>query len=100
MAETLSSSKALNPRKKVLAAQLAGLAYLFVSLSGFMQSPKSLNDKGNELYKEKKYQSATAEYRKAQVKEPNDPTIRYNLATTLYQTDQYQESAKELEKAI
>lgn len=76
------------------------LFLLFLMTSAFIDTPKGLTDKGNKNYAEKKYQSALEEYRKAQVKKPDDPTIRYNLATTLYQTDNYQEAGKELEKSI
>ncbi len=88
-------------KKTVKAKPQAVLAILgFFLFSGFLDSPTALNEKGNAFYKEKKYQSAVESYQKAQVRRPDDPTIRYNLATTLYQVDSYQEAAKQLEKSI
>jgi len=84
---------------KAVAQPLAVLAAFFL-LTGFIQTPSGLNQKGNDLFEQKKYQSAIDSYRKAQVKNPEDPTIRYNLATTLYHVDSYQESSKELERSI
>lgn len=72
----------------------------FFIFCGFLESPRSLNEEANKLYQEKKYQSAAGLYRKARVKRPEDPTLRYNLATTDYQLSEYQEAAKELEEAI
>jgi len=39
---------------------------------GFIETPKGLTDKGNEHYNEKRYQSAIEQYRKAQIKNPED----------------------------
>jgi len=68
--------------------------------SAFLDSASSLNQKGNELYEEKKYQSALDFYRKAQVKKPEQPEILYNIGTTLYQNGQFTDAAHELEKSI
>jgi Ca-activated chloride channel homolog len=73
---------------------------LFFLTTGFLDSAQSLNAEGNKLYAEKKYQSALSNYQKAKVKDPDDPAIRYNLGTTYYQLEEYQEAAKEFEKAI
>ncbi len=80
-------------------AQAASVLILFFLFSGFLESPKGLTDKGNKLYREKKYQSALKLYQTAKVKNPESPAIRYDLGTTQYQLNQYQEAGKELEKA-
>ncbi len=71
-----------------------------VLFSAFFDSPSSLNQKGNQLFEEKRYQSALETYRKAQVKKPAQPEILYNLGTTLYQVNQFQEAEEKLQKAI
>ncbi|MBI3317146.1 MAG: VWA domain-containing protein [Candidatus Omnitrophica bacterium] len=88
------------PSRRKMPVPPAVLLLFLITNSGFLDSPKSLTDKGNKDYKEKKYQSALKDYREAQVKKPEDPTIRYNLANALYQTESYQEAKTELEKSI
>lgn len=80
--------------------QALAVILAFFIFTGFIKTTRGLNDEGNKLFAEKRYQSAINAYHKAQVKNPEDPVIRYNLATTLYQTKNYQEAAKEYEKAI
>lgn len=79
-----------------------GLAVLaaFFLLTGFLDSPRSLVEKGNRQVTEKKYQSAVENYRKAEVARPKDPIVRYNLGTTLYHLYQYRDAEQELEQAI
>ncbi|MSR76962.1 MAG: VWA domain-containing protein [Candidatus Omnitrophica bacterium] len=79
---------------------VAGLAALWILHSGFFENSKSLNNKANEEYKQKKYQSAIEKYRKAEIKTPEDPTIRYNLGSTLYQVQNYNQAAKELQHTL
>lgn len=69
-------------------------------LTGLIDTPKSLVEKGNRLTAEKKYKSAVESYRKAQVSRPREPVIRYNLGTTLYQLYDYRDAEKELEEAL
>jgi Ca-activated chloride channel family protein len=71
-----------------------------VLFSGFIDSPKSLVDKGNRNVEQKKYQSAVEDYRKAQVSQPNEPVIRYNLGTAFYELYQYRDAEKELDQAL
>lgn len=79
----------------------AALALMFLILhSGFLDTPRSLNNKAETQYQEKKYQSAAENYRQAEVKNPKDPVIRYNLGTTLYQTKDYVQAARELEASM
>lgn len=82
-----------------LSTALLPLLALFL-LSGFIDTPHSLVEKGNRLAKDKKYQSAVENYRKAQVAQPNEPIIRYNLGTSLHQLYEYAEAEKELEQAL
>ncbi len=94
MGETL-----LGNRKKAAAKLLLPLLAFFV-FTGFLDSPRSLVDKGNRNVEKKKYQSAVNDYRKAEVAKPNDPVVRYNLGTTFYQLYQYQDAQQELEQSL
>ncbi len=73
---------------------------LFFLFTGFLDTTRSLNEKGNAEFEQKKYQTALENYRKAQVKNPDDPVVMYNLGAGLYQTQQYQEAKKNFEGAI
>ena len=75
-------------------------APIFLLFSGFFQTTSGLNQKGNKEYQEKHYDTALDSYRKAQVKNPEDPDVRYNLGTTLYQLDQFQDAERELQSAL
>lgn len=84
-------------KKKILPVLIVLITFL--SQSAFLETSQSLTKKGNKLFSEKKYQSALEQYQKAKVQNPDSPEILYNLGTTYYQLQQYQEAAKELEKA-
>jgi len=73
---------------------------IFFICCGFLQTTSGLNQKGNKQFEEKHYESALESYRKAQIKNPDNPEVRYNLGTTLYQLDQYQEAETQLEQAL
>jgi len=49
--------------------------------------------KGNELYKNKKYQDAEVEYRKALGKNKSSDKAEYNLSNSLYRQKRYKEAA-------
>lgn len=85
------SSKAMTPIFPLVA---------FFLLTGLIDSSSSLVEKGNRLVKEKKYQSAVENYRKAQIKRPKEPVVRYNLGTALYELFDYREAERELEQAL
>jgi Ca-activated chloride channel homolog len=76
------------------------LACVWILATGFIKTPTGLNKKGNRLYEEKKYESALEAYRDAQIRNPDQSEIRYNLGTSLYQLDQFQEAEVELEQAL
>lgn len=87
-------------KKKPSLPNLSVVLICFLLFSGFIDTTSSLNEKGNELFNEKNYDTALDNYRKAQVKDPDNPSVLYNLATTLYQKQEYQEAKKQLEKVI
>ncbi len=81
-------------------AVLISLGLVFLSQCGFLETSRSLNEKANQDFSQKKYQSAAEKYQKAKVKNPDDPAIRYNLGTALYEGRQYRETQPELKKAL
>lgn len=87
-------------RRGPLGATPVSLILMFLLFSGFMDTPRSLVQKGNRQMEEKKYQSAVENYRKAEIRDPNEPVIRYNLGTSLYQLYDYAEAEKELDQAL
>ncbi|MBI4368298.1 MAG: tetratricopeptide repeat protein [Candidatus Omnitrophica bacterium] len=75
-------------------------ALTILLFSGFFDTTSGLNQKAGEHYKERRYESALDAFRKAQIKSPDNSTIRYNLGTTLYQLDQFQEADTQLERSV
>jgi Ca-activated chloride channel homolog len=72
----------------------------FFWFQGFFESTAGLNKKGNKLFTEKKYESALEAYRDAQIRSPEQPEVRYNSGTTLYELDQFEEAEKQLTRSI
>lgn len=85
--------------RKSLQAGSVGLAVILL-FSGLFETNTGLNQKGNEHFKNKRYESALDAYRKAQIRKPDQPETRYNLGTTLYQMDQFQEAEANLNQAL
>lgn len=79
-------------------ALMACLAAFFL-FTGFLETSQDTVKKGNEHFQAKRYQSALDAYRKVQVKNPDAPEVLYDLGTTLYKVDSFQESAQDLEAA-
>lgn len=94
--EMLLRARRLTP----VTARIGPLLLGFFLLTGLVDSASSLVRKGNQLAKEKKYESAVETYRKAEVKRPREAVVRYNLGTVLYQLYGYRDSESELEQAI
>ena len=87
-------------RIKKSAFLLIVLPVIFILHSGFLETTSGLNQKGNKAYGEKRYETALDSYRKAQIKNPEDSTIRYNVGTALYQMDQFQEAETQLAQSL
>ncbi|MBI3306229.1 MAG: VWA domain-containing protein [Candidatus Omnitrophica bacterium] len=81
-------------------AQALMLLYAFFLFCGFFKSSETLIKEGNKNFSDKKYQTALENYRQAQIKNPDDPVVGYNLAATLYQTDEFRAALQNLEKVI
>lgn len=74
--------------------------FCLITLCAFIDTPRSLVQKGNRQVGEKKYQSAVESYRKAQVARPKEPVIRYNLGTALHRLFEYRDAEKEFEQSL
>lgn len=59
---------------------------------GYAQSSIDFLRKGNAKYKEKKFESAEVDYRKALEKDKNERRAIYNLGNALYKQEKYNES--------
>ncbi len=57
-------------------------------------------EKGNALFKQKKFDEALVHYQKAQELDPNDITYRLNTAAVLIEQTKYDEAVKVCEEAI
>jgi Ca-activated chloride channel homolog len=79
---------------------MKAIRLLFLILSIMMsftlvkaQQTKSHFRKGNELYKEGKYNEAEIEYRKGLSRQPGSWTGNYNLANSLYKQKRFEEAS-------
>lgn len=85
-------------KDKKIPAVMACLAAFFL-FTGFLETSQDTVKKGNEHFQNKRYQSALEAYRKVQVKNPDAPEVLYDLGTSLYKVDSFQESAQDLDAA-
>jgi len=69
-----------------------------VGLSVFAQQEKSLVKKGNELYQEKKYKEAEADYRKALTKKNQNVEGNFNLGDALFKQKQLDKAGEQFTK--
>jgi|GEM_PF-661765 len=56
--------------------------------------------KGNQLYRQEKYEDAFQKYQEALVQEPDNPKIHYNIARALYKMEKYDEAISEFEMGL
>lgn len=89
----------LRPRKNKLLNPGFYVCFSLLCL-GFLDTASSYNKKANSLYQQKRYESALETYRKAEVRDPDRPEIRYNVGTALYQLDHFQEAEEQLKRAL
>jgi Ca-activated chloride channel homolog len=81
-------------------------AFLFIALllaaynPAHAESLASKNKKGNQLYEQGKYPDAEKQYLDAQVNNPGNPSVLYNLGNSLIRQKKYAEGAKALDQAI
>lgn len=89
----------MSPLSRFVSTSSAGIAAMLM-LAGWLDTTTGLNEKGNKAFQNKRYETALEAYRKAQIRKPSQPEIRYNVGTTLYQMDQFQEAEAQLASAL
>lgn len=76
------------------------IAFFFLAFSfGFAQNENPFIRKGNKLYKEGKFSESEIEYRKALEKNQKSAKGTYNLGSSLYRQENYEESARHFMEA-
>jgi len=75
----------------ILSFILAGSAYSDIG---------SLMRKGNGLYRRDKYEDAFKAYQEAQVLEPDNPDIRFNIGSALYKLNKFSEAMPEWQLSL
>jgi Ca-activated chloride channel homolog len=85
----------------------SSLTWLFLALAIFFnftaaraESIASKNKKGNQFYTQGKYADAEKEYLDAQVNNPGNPKILYNLGNSLIRQKKYSQGIQALNQAI
>lgn len=78
---------------------LAALCFLAVGSPVFADSFKKEISKGNEFYREGKYEEAAKHYRSAEIDRPGSPVAAYNLGTALVTGKDYEEALPKLGEA-
>ncbi|MBC7904612.1 MAG: tetratricopeptide repeat protein [Gemmatimonadaceae bacterium] len=75
------------------------MSILLVSVS-FAQKKDAAVRKGNDLYKEKKYEGSLAEYNKALAADEKNPVASYNLGNALFRTEKMDEAINAYDNTI
>jgi len=72
---------------------ILNISLLFLTLAAFGQKGNDLITEGNKLYEKGQFEEAEVRYRKAEA-EKGDPFIsRFNLGTSLFRQDRFEEAA-------
>lgn len=75
------------------AGGMAGIVLLVITTAGASASHadeiSSANAKGNELYRQEKYDEALKQYKDAQLVAPESPPLHYNAGNALYRLQRY-----------
>lgn len=80
--------------------KIINIAVSFVFLCGFSLKGPAVEkaEKGNQYFKDGKYDKALEEYKNAQVDDPESPYLHYNIGTSLIQQNKHDEAAAEMNK--
>ena len=78
---------------------LIGLLLLFLAINLYADIG-SIMRKGNGRFRQEKYEDALKNYQEAQVLEPDNPEIRFNLGAALYKLNKYNEAMPEWQLSL
>lgn len=73
---------------------------LLIFILTIFGSSRDLNEKGNKLYHNGKYTEALDKYKKAQVKDPKNMLIDYNIGCGQYKTSTYQDAVQAFTRIV
>jgi tetratricopeptide (TPR) repeat protein len=65
-----------------------------------LASPRGINEKGNRLYKNGRYEEALQKYKEAQVKDPKLMSVDYNIGCSQYKMESYQDARQAFSRII
>lgn len=78
-----------------------GIWFLVIGLFGKVYADiGSIMRKGNGQFRQEKYEDALKTYQEAQVLEPDNPDIRFNLGAALYKLNKYNEAMPEWQLSL
>lgn len=83
--------------KRIITGSLLSLTFF---LGSVFADVGSLMRKGNGLYRQEKFEDALKTYQEAQVLEPDNPDIRFNLGAALYKLNKFNEAIPEWQLAL
>ncbi|MCX7994847.1 MAG: tetratricopeptide repeat protein [candidate division WOR-3 bacterium] len=83
----------INPITGFLLMLLISISMLYADAGAFMR-------KGNNLMRKGKYEDALKSYEQAQVLEPDNIKIHYNMGRALYKMERYPEATREFELGL
>lgn len=78
---------------------IIAILFMIFSEASFATSAYSLNEKGNEAFKQKKYDEALKYYIDAQVKDPNSPELNFNIGNVYIKQKKYDDALQKFQKA-
>ena len=73
---------------------------LIVAGSVMAEDYISLNEKGNQAFKEQNYKEALEYYRQAEVERPETPELAYNHANALVESGNFEEATQKYNRAL
>ena len=74
-------------------------SFMIFSGSHLYASARSEINKGNKEYKNEEHEKALEHYRSAQMMDPNEPIVNFDMGNALYRTEKYEEADNEYIKA-
>lgn len=79
--------------------RVLGVCFIALLMIGFTGKSRVVK-KGNEAFRNKRYQTALDQYQKAQVKSPDSSQIRYNVGNASYELSHYRDAEQAYESVL